>query len=108
MVRCKDGLPTELVTSFLLSVRDAEQGLRARKYLFERVLLNTDQSIAALQAYFDIRPKQPSLHVGLITLTNVLEELTAVGCKPWDPPKRISLEKVYITYEPLRRERGRG
>ena len=103
LVRCKDGISTELQLSFPPSVRDGEQGLRAWQHLFERVLIVTDESIAALQAYFDRPPKQNSLLTALTKWKNIVEELEAVGCKPWDPSKRSSLQKVYSAYEPARR-----
>ena len=103
LVRCRDGLPTDLVMSFPKTVRDGEQGLSAWKHLFERVLIVTDQSIQALQNYFDDPPKQPSLLQALNKWSNIVEELEAVGCKPWDPSQRSSLEKIYSNYGHARR-----
>jgi hypothetical protein len=92
--------------SFPAVVRDGELGLKAWKHLFERVFLTTDASITALQKWFDNPPsaKQGAQLLQMLTRwINLVEELAAAGCAPWDPAKRASLEKVYSGVEAARR-----
>ena len=107
LTRCgKAGLPTDLVLSFPAVVRDGELGLKAWKHLFERVFLTTDASITALQKWFDNPPsaKQGAQLLQMLTRwINLVEELAAAGCAPWDPAKRASLEKVYSGVEAAKR-----
>jgi hypothetical protein len=101
-----DGLDARLMLSFPTSVRDGEQGIRAWKHLFERVLLVTDESIAALQVYFDTPPvvrKKGALLGALNDWENIVEELSALGCRPWDPAQRASLGTVFSGVEDARR-----
>jgi hypothetical protein len=57
LVRCgKAGMPADLILSFPESVRMGSHGLKAWKHLFERVLLVTDASIAALRKWFNNPP----------------------------------------------------
>ena len=43
----------------------------------------TDESIAALEAYIEKPTKKVSLLAGLDKWKNTVEQLEAVGCKPW-------------------------
>ncbi len=95
---CGDkGLPAEIMLSFPASVRDGRQGLRAWQHLFRRVLLVTDESIAALQTWFDSPPavkKRGDLLTALNNWKNVVEELEVAGCPPWGPARRQSLTRM--------------
>jgi len=107
LVRCgKDGIPEGLMLSFPASVREGEQGLRAWQHLFRRVLLVSDQSIAALQAAFvapQVVRRKGELLGALVEWENLVEELGAAGNKPWDPAVRMSLTQLCSGVEEAKR-----
>jgi len=103
LLRCgKRGLPAEIMMSLPASVREGRQGLRAFQHLFRRVLLVSDESLGALQAWFDAPPvvrRRGDLLPALNNWKNVVEELERAGCLPWPPAQRQSLVKMTAALE---------